>query len=102
MALVPEFLCVISGVVNQIGDIAVMQRGDIAVSAPHMCTTALCASQQMPCTLTTHDCTALVLHTLVLAAATALGALPGCMCCGWAPGGLDCEAWRAQSLTSYV
>lgn len=44
MALVPEFLCVISGVVNQIGDIAVMQRGDIAVSVTHMCTIARCAS----------------------------------------------------------
>lgn len=32
MALVPEFLCVINGVVGQIGDIAVMAKGDIAVS----------------------------------------------------------------------
>jgi hypothetical protein len=32
MSLTPEFLCVIEGVVSQIGDIAVMARGDIAVS----------------------------------------------------------------------
>jgi hypothetical protein len=32
MNLVPEFMCVIDGVVGQIGDIAVMHKGDIIVS----------------------------------------------------------------------
>lgn len=32
MALVPEFLCAIDGVVGQIGDIAVMHKGDVIVS----------------------------------------------------------------------
>jgi hypothetical protein len=49
MALVPEFLCQIVGVGNQIGDIAVMQRGDIAVSALDLCTAGHCALQQLTC-----------------------------------------------------